>query len=92
MTIPETHFKQLMAYWGNSTIQNISKKNAINRAKQKYVHRTGPINFPRIRAKLHEKKNDGEEVTQAEMFIETHKSRKGKEVDEQTQFAIRWLT
>ncbi|KAJ1387278.1 hypothetical protein SESBI_40100 [Sesbania bispinosa] len=57
MTIPETHFKQLMAYWGNSIIQL-------------------------------EKKNDGEEVTQAEMFIETHKSRKGKEVDEQTQFAI----
>ncbi|KAJ1419601.1 putative transposase, Ptta/En/Spm, plant [Sesbania bispinosa] len=88
MTIPETHFKQLMAYWGNSTIQNISKKNDINRAKQKYAHRTGPINFARIRAKLLEKKNDGEEVTQAEMFIETHKSRKGKEVDEQTQFAI----
>ncbi|KAJ1410150.1 putative transposase, Ptta/En/Spm, plant [Sesbania bispinosa] len=90
-TIPETHFKQLMAYWGNSTIQNISKKNAMNRAKQKYVHRTGPINFARIRAKLREKKNDGEEVTQAEMFIETHKSRKGKEVDEQTQFAIEKL-
>ncbi|KAJ1432573.1 putative transposase, Ptta/En/Spm, plant [Sesbania bispinosa] len=52
MTIPETHFKQLMAYWGNSTIQNISKKNAINKAKQKYAHRTGPINFARIRAKL----------------------------------------
>ncbi|KAJ1375838.1 putative transposase, Ptta/En/Spm, plant [Sesbania bispinosa] len=91
MTIPETHFKQLMAYWGNRTIQNISKKNAINRAKQKYVHRTGPINFARIRAKLLEKKNDGEEVTQAEMFIETHKSRKGKEMDEQTQFAIKKL-
>ncbi|XP_020204525.2 uncharacterized protein LOC109789891 isoform X2 [Cajanus cajan] len=76
--IPENQYKHLMVYWRNSIVQNISQKNAINRAKQKYIHRMGPTNFARIRAKLQEKKN-GEDVSQAEMFIETRQSRKGKE-------------
>ncbi|XP_050890734.1 phosphopantothenoylcysteine decarboxylase subunit VHS3-like [Lathyrus oleraceus] len=66
---------------------DISKKNAGNRSKQKFMHRVEPTNFARIHAKLRAKK-DGEEVTQAEMFIETRKSRKGKQVDGETQFAI----
>lgn len=33
-------------------MQKISQKNAENRAKQKYMHRVGPVNFARIRAKL----------------------------------------
>ncbi|XP_020215197.1 uncharacterized protein LOC109799100 isoform X5 [Cajanus cajan] len=59
-------------------VNNISQKNAINRAKQKYIHHMGPTNFARIRAKLQEKKN-GKDVSQAEMSIETRQSRKGKE-------------
>ncbi|CAL5185818.1 unnamed protein product [Lathyrus oleraceus] len=51
------------------------------------MHRVEPTKFARIHAKLRAKK-DGEEVTQAEMFIETRKSRKGKQVDGKTQFAI----
>jgi len=33
-------------------MQSISEKNVANRAKQKYMHRMGPINFSRIRAQL----------------------------------------
>ncbi|XP_057449367.1 uncharacterized protein LOC130740706 [Lotus japonicus] len=87
-TIPKAHFKQLMTYWRNSTIQSISQKNAMNRAKQKYVHRMGSVNFARIRAQLRAKKGNGEEITQPEMFIETRQSRKGKEVDKETQSVI----
>ncbi|CAL5213789.1 unnamed protein product [Lathyrus oleraceus] len=86
-SISEYHFKKLLVYWKDNHVQDISKKNAGNRSKQKFMHRVGPINFARIRAKLRAKK-DGEEVTQAEMFIETRKSRKGKQVDGETQFAI----
>ncbi|KAK7290062.1 hypothetical protein RIF29_04215 [Crotalaria pallida] len=70
------------------TGHDIAKKNAINKAKQKYLHRTGPVNFARIRSKLLEKKENSEGVYQAEMFIETRTSRKGKKVDEETEFVI----
>ncbi|KAK7266973.1 hypothetical protein RIF29_19635 [Crotalaria pallida] len=77
-----------MAYWRSDIVQDIAKKNAINRAKQKYLHRMGPVNFARIRAKLRAKKKEEEEVSQAEMFIETRTSRNGKEIDEETQSII----
>lgn len=86
--IPEPTFKKLMVYWGNNYVQDLSRKNAENRAKQKYIHRMGPTNFARIYAQLRAKKEDGSDVTQAEMFIETRTSRKGKEVDQDTQNVI----
>ncbi|XP_057458180.1 uncharacterized protein LOC130748948 isoform X2 [Lotus japonicus] len=66
----------------------ISQINAANRAKQKNMHRTGPVNFARIRAQLRAKKENEDDVSQAEMFIMTRQSRKGKQVDEETQTAI----
>ncbi|XP_058751371.1 uncharacterized protein LOC131624454 [Vicia villosa] len=87
-TVPEFHFKQLISYWKNNNIQKISKINVVNRAKQKYMHRMGPINFARIRAKLCAKKENGKEVSQEEMFIETRQSRKGKQPDEETSSVI----
>ncbi|CAL5189328.1 unnamed protein product [Lathyrus oleraceus] len=86
-SIYEYHFKKLLVYWIDNHVLDISKKNAGNRSKQKFMHRVGSTNFARIRAKLREKK-DGEEVTRAEIFIETRKSHKGKQVDGETQFAI----
>ncbi|CAK8532492.1 unnamed protein product [Lathyrus sativus] len=86
-SISEVHFKKLLLYWKDTHIQDISQKNAVNRSKQKFMHRVGPTNFARIRAKIRENK-DGQEVTQAEMFIETRKIRKGKQVDEESQFVI----
>ena len=101
-------------------MQNISQKNTVKRAKQKFMHRMGPNFFAMIRQKLvtnldlfvlllylkqlyslikvcyfifnllpikHAKKDDGEEDTQAEMFIETRQPRKGK-TDEETEAAV----
>ncbi|XP_027931774.1 uncharacterized protein LOC114187665 [Vigna unguiculata] len=85
--IPEDHFKQLIVYWKNTTIQSISEKNTISRRKQKYMHRMGPINFARVRAELSAGKKDGEEVSRVEMFIKTCQGRpcrKGKAVDKET--------
>ncbi|OIV97025.1 hypothetical protein TanjilG_19572 [Lupinus angustifolius] len=87
-TIPEAHFRILMSYWSNDIVQDIAKKNVINKAKQKYLHYTGPVNFARIRAKLRAMKNNSEEVNQAEMFIQTRKRRNGKKVDDETQRVI----
>ncbi|XP_058754415.1 uncharacterized protein LOC131627592 [Vicia villosa] len=87
-TVPEVHFKQLISYWKNNNIQKISKINVVDRAKQKYMHRIGPTNFPRIRAKLRAKKENGKEVSQAEMFIETRQIQKGKQPDEETSSVI----
>ncbi|XP_068477352.1 uncharacterized protein [Phaseolus vulgaris] len=93
-SVPEHHFKNLIAYWKNVVIQSISEKNASNRKTQKYMHRMGPINFARVRAQLSATKKDGEEVTRAEMFIKTRQgrpTRKGKAVDEETLDAISML-
>ncbi|KAK2435716.1 hypothetical protein QL285_020756 [Trifolium repens] len=86
-TIPKAHFKKLMIFWEIDTVQNICKKNAVNRTKQKYIHRMGTRTFARVKAQMRAKKN-GSDVTQAEMFIETRTSRKGKEVDQDTQNVI----
>ncbi|XP_027912731.1 uncharacterized protein LOC114188556 [Vigna unguiculata] len=89
--LSEAHFKKLLKYWNISIIQSISERNAANRAKQKYIHRMGPTSFARIHADLRTKKEVGEKVTQAEMFITTRQrqeGRKGKELDEETHNVI----
>ncbi|QCE11752.1 putative transposase [Vigna unguiculata] len=89
--LSEAHFKQLLKYWNTSTIQSISERNVANRAKQKYIHRMGPTSFAKIHAELRTKKEVGEKVTQAKMFITTRQrreGRKGKELDEETHNAI----
>ncbi|WJX67551.1 hypothetical protein P8452_52007 [Trifolium repens] len=86
--IPKPHYKKLMIYWGINTVQDICKKNAVNRTKQKYMHRMGTRNFARVKAQLRAKKEDGSDVTQSEMFVETRTSRKGKKVDQDTQDVI----
>ncbi|KAK2368034.1 hypothetical protein QL285_081266 [Trifolium repens] len=86
--IPKPHYKKLMIYWGINTVQDICKKNAVNRTKQKYMHRMGTRNFARVKAQLRAKKEDGSDVTQSEMFVETRTSRKGKKVDQDTQNVI----
>ncbi|WJX33628.1 hypothetical protein P8452_21817 [Trifolium repens] len=77
-----------MIYWGINTVQDICKKNAVNRAKQKYIHRTGTKSFARVKAQMRAKKEDGSDVTQAEIFIETHTGQKGKKVDQDTQNVV----
>ncbi|RYR25839.1 hypothetical protein Ahy_B02g059848 [Arachis hypogaea] len=68
-----SHFRKLI---------KMSTQNKKNRAQQKFVHRKGPINFARIRTRLATFKENNESPTQAEIFIETRQSTKGKSLDE----------
>ncbi|XP_057452347.1 uncharacterized protein LOC130744174 [Lotus japonicus] len=86
--IPEAHFRELIDYWRLEAIKEISAKNARNIAQQKWRHRVGPISFACIRERLRASKEDGESSTQADIFIETRKSKKGKKVDEETNNVI----
>ncbi|RYR39476.1 hypothetical protein Ahy_A09g045030 [Arachis hypogaea] len=67
----------------------MSVQNKKNRAQQKFRHRNGPINFARIRARLAASKENNEPPTQAEMFVETRQSTKGKSLDEDTLDVIK---
>ncbi|XP_052112471.1 uncharacterized protein LOC127744229 [Arachis duranensis] len=51
-SIPESHFRKLIAYWRTEKVKKMSVQNKKNRAQQKFRHRKGPINFARIRARL----------------------------------------
>nr|AFK44328.1 unknown [Lotus japonicus] len=86
--VPEAHFRELIDYWRLEAIKEISTKNARNIAQQKWRHRVGPISFACIRERLRASKEDGESPTQADIFIETRKSKKGKKVDEETNNVI----
>ncbi|CAI8596385.1 unnamed protein product [Vicia faba] len=74
-------FKSLCAYWSKETIQAISENNTRNRAQLKWMHRMGPKNFALTREKCEKEKR---EPTQSEMFVETRKGNKGKELDVET--------
>ncbi|KAJ1378193.1 putative transposase, Ptta/En/Spm, plant [Sesbania bispinosa] len=73
--------------WGDTA--SISQRNTISRAKQKWRHRMGPRSFALIREKLRAK--DNRDPSQAEVFIETRKSNKGKQLDEETDNVITQL-
>ncbi|RYQ90420.1 hypothetical protein Ahy_B09g096521 isoform D [Arachis hypogaea] len=83
-SIPESHFRKLIAYWRTEKVKKMSAHNKKNRAQQKFSHRKGPINFARIRARLAASKENNEPPTQAEKFVETRQSTKGKSLDEDT--------
>ncbi|KAJ1384154.1 putative transposase, Ptta/En/Spm, plant [Sesbania bispinosa] len=89
VNVPEPHFKKLCDYWSLETVQSISQRNTISRAKQKWRHRMGPRSFALIREKLRAK--DNRDPSQAEVFIETRKGNKGKQLDEDTDNVITQL-
>ncbi|CAI8592939.1 unnamed protein product [Vicia faba] len=80
--VPIAQFKSLCAYWSKETIQAISENNTRNRAQLKWMHRMGPKNFALTREKVREKEK--REPTQSEMFVQTRKGNKGKELDVET--------
>ncbi|CAI8584253.1 unnamed protein product [Vicia faba] len=87
--VPKAQFKSLCAYWSKETIQAISENNTRNRAQLKWMHRMGPKNFALTREKVREKEK--REPTQSEMFVETRKGNKGKELDVETGKVISQL-
>nr|XP_025702849.1 uncharacterized protein LOC112803580 [Arachis hypogaea] len=99
-SIPESHFRKLIPYWRTEKVKKMSAQNKKNRAQQKFSHRKRPINFARIRARLEQffilyafaaSKENNEPPTQAEMFVETRQSTKGKSLDEDTLDVIAHL-
>ncbi|CAI8602667.1 unnamed protein product [Vicia faba] len=80
--VPIAQFKSLCAYWSKETIQAISESNTRNRAQLKWMHRMGPKNFALTREKVRQKEK--REPTQSEMFVETRKGNKGKEMNVET--------
>ncbi|CAI8600990.1 unnamed protein product [Vicia faba] len=58
------------------------ENNTRNRAQLKWMHRMGPKNFALTSEKVREKEK--REPTQSEMFVETRKGNKGKELDVET--------
>ncbi|MED6148127.1 hypothetical protein PIB30_050256 [Stylosanthes scabra] len=89
--VPETHFRKLIDYWRNEAVKKMAKQNKKNRAKQKFRHRKGPISFARVRARLAATKENNEQPTQVEMFVETRQSAKGTPLDEDTLDVIEHL-
>ncbi|KAJ1432738.1 Transposase-associated domain [Sesbania bispinosa] len=89
LNVPEPHFKKLCDSWSLETVQSISQRNTISRAKQKWRHRMGPRSFALIREKLRAK--DNRDPSQAKVFIETRKGNKGKQLDEETDNVITQL-
>ncbi|CAI8609625.1 unnamed protein product [Vicia faba] len=87
--VPIAQFKSLCDYWSKETIQAISENNTRNRAQLKWMHQMGPQNFALTREKVREKEK--REPTQSEMFVETRKGNKGKELDVETGKVISQL-
>ncbi|XP_058753535.1 uncharacterized protein LOC131626717 [Vicia villosa] len=86
--VPEEDFRKLLEYWRDGKNQEVSHQNAQNIAQLKWRHRMGNKGFAVIREKMRECNEDKEPPTQAEMFIATRQSRKGKELDQETNTAI----
>ncbi|CAK8534485.1 unnamed protein product [Lathyrus sativus] len=89
LKVPIAQFKSLCDYWSKEAIQAISETNTRNRAQLKRMPRMGPKNFALTREKMREKEKG--EPTQSEMFIETRKGSKGKELDVETGKVISQL-
>ncbi|XP_045815428.1 uncharacterized protein LOC123908752 isoform X1 [Trifolium pratense] len=81
-------FRNLLEYWEDEKNQEVSHQNAQNIAQLKYRHRTGNKTFAVIREKMRVSSEDKEPPTQAQVFIATRQSRKGKELDKETNSAI----
>lgn len=86
--VPEEDFKKLLVYWRDENSQEVSLQNAQNIAQLKWRHRTGNKAFAVIREKMRVSNEDKEPPSQAEMFIATRQSKKGKELDQETNIAI----
>lgn len=43
----DSHFKVLLQYWNDSTVQQISAKNVESRQQQDNMHTMGPVSFAR---------------------------------------------
>ncbi|KAI3497513.1 hypothetical protein L1887_40177 [Cichorium endivia] len=81
----------LVSLWSSEKWQNICATNKANRAKLKFSHTTGKKSFARIREEERAKRPDGQEPSQAELFILTRTRKNGQIVNEATAAVISQL-
>ncbi|MED6141245.1 hypothetical protein PIB30_101319 [Stylosanthes scabra] len=69
-------------------LEAFSEKNIENRSKQTCPHRTGSTGFGIVRKELRDSKENNEEPSRVEIFTVTRTSKKGKEIDPESQSTI----
>ncbi|KAI3707830.1 hypothetical protein L2E82_36693 [Cichorium intybus] len=78
----------LVSHWSSEKSQNISAKLKATSARVKFRHTAGPKSYARIREEERAKRPDGQEPSQAELFILTRTRKDGKPVNEATAAVI----
>ncbi|KAI3805155.1 hypothetical protein L1987_27265 [Smallanthus sonchifolius] len=78
----------LVSQWSSDEFQRLSSRNKANRAKVKFIHTSGTKSFARLLEEEREKRPDGKELSQAELFILTRTRKNGQPVNEQTAAVI----
>ncbi|XP_052194420.1 uncharacterized protein LOC127802577 isoform X2 [Diospyros lotus] len=81
----------LVSFWNSKEAQDRSVTNKANRRRQKLSHTTGTKSFARIREEQREKRPDGKELSQAELFILTRTRKDGQPVNEASSSIISQL-
>ncbi|KAK9077051.1 hypothetical protein SSX86_005386 [Deinandra increscens subsp. villosa] len=78
----------LVSQWSSDKFQKLSARNKANRAKVKFIHTAGTKSFARVLEEEREKRPDGQEPSQAELFILTRTRKNGQPVNETTAAVI----
>ncbi|KAD4179398.1 hypothetical protein E3N88_27989 [Mikania micrantha] len=78
----------LVSEWSSDEFQKLSARNKANRAKVKFIHTSGTKSFARLLEEEKEKRSDGQELSQAELFILTRTRKNGQPVNEETAAVI----
>ncbi|KAI7742297.1 hypothetical protein M8C21_018143, partial [Ambrosia artemisiifolia] len=78
----------LVSQWSSDEFKRLSARNKANRAKVKYIHTSGTKSFARLLEEEREKRPDGQEISQAELFILTRTRKNGQAVNEKSAAVI----
>ncbi|KAL2929426.1 Proteasome activator complex subunit 4, partial [Bienertia sinuspersici] len=70
-TIPDAHFKDLLNYWENELVEELSNKNKSNRLKADDMHTLGPNSYALLRHELQEEDPNKEPPSQAKVYIKS---------------------
>ncbi|KAL2932924.1 D-alanine--D-alanine ligase [Bienertia sinuspersici] len=70
-TIPNAHFKDLLNYWENELVEELSKKNKRNRLKADDMHILGPNSYALLRHELQQEDPNKEPPSQAKVYIKS---------------------
>ncbi|XP_052623240.1 bromodomain-containing factor 2 isoform X2 [Lactuca sativa] len=89
--VPPDQWSALVSQWSSEKSQSISAKLKATCARIKFRHTAGPKSYARIREEERAKRPDGQEPSQAELFILTRTRKNGKPVNEATAAVISQL-